>query len=1541
MDTQTETALGSFRKYLLKLKPTGPKGFEGLVADAMADLTGLVIRLAKSGLQGGRDGSSTPDKTFAVALECKRYKDDLRLENLVGKVEIACQELGGDIDVWALGATSEVGDDTLMRLRGRLEEKGITLLALDWTAHPLPPLAVFLAAAKSATLQFFNQHVPKVSNSELSGLLNTIAADSTFAQQAEKLKKELSEAHVGLDALREKNAKWLQDRFHGRGLSRQTFGQNINIKSAFPRERFSRQLDDLVQVDPDDIPLVAVLGDEGTGKTWLVAQWWANLTPPPIMLLVAGPRVEHLLPGRPIESLARLLADQDGRSDEANINSWRRRLGRWKAHEVRDKRRFIIVLDGLNERTTFPWADTLNGLAREAQALGGLVIITSRKAYWERDVRPRLESLAIRQMFVGDYDDQELAAVLKTAGRNLDDLSPNLKEFIRNPRICSVALNLLDRIDQPVEMTRERLLLEYWQARLKERGNGIAHTLADFKKLLQSHAKSWLHKPYRSFDRDEWTNLSGAAKRLGPENVRNDLCEIDEGRFLTISEHDSNTYEFRKEALPYALGLLINNELKEEAHKDHPDFNEELDRILDPVRGFDLVSEILVAAAGLACLDESFPDTGRRSLIRAWLGLQNIPDAVVDAMCAYLAVRPGPFLDIAESPVTELGSGMHVQTLVSMIIFMRDNPAVRSALEVRFPRWLGFWSRNPRKIFRDDAKERDSWPERRRERIDLQLGAFHPEELDLFNRMTFEISNPTDVQLDNTAALLLASRPQAQYAKALLGWSMVQVVARDYFNAYDELRWVVILNRIDWAETKTEVLSLIAHVNEKSSEPMRDSAALVLRLLGDRSSAEWASSLSPRTKGRTLRSVERYCDTNPYDPNAPEGSNLANALEAAKTLSLDQIQSSFGVTSDDHRLKEITPALARFRPQAIVEFFRAVAATTSSRSGMALRQMSLLLYGISPLFDDATLEAVFHSLDTVIANPSSIATGDERWIVSWLARAIMPHLSAEQQLDLLLRLPPDVPLSLQLAESFTPLPSDILSDRLNKVFIENNSEQLKRIIFFAASCRHEFNEVSRNIIIHSIFHNDDVTVMCAADAILNADDSQLDIMLLDAIQKLTIKPDSTTQQGLYIGRAVAVAVIKHRRLDMLYAIPPAFLGYVAKNLGGQAIDHLASYIDSALIRLLAPVSAQPSQDFTIVIDTSPDELTITRSVEEARKESTSRELNDQSHWIKEPANAIRRFDERQEELAAAAKKYECDLRLEEAEAVISKPPFQGLKNLVAKDPSKVKSWLSTILIIKDDWQFSQVRNLGIVLAGAYAAIEPETARRVFQIFKDPPFYPSANIVVGEVGVPLYDHSLFSAELVPELEPLRRIRFEDAFDDAALEQATVAADSSDAGEWLISYVQQLTDSGHPGKQARGLTITGLMPSNPASEHILSLDWGDGFLGDVAGNARKNYQRAGWARTWLEKAGASKTGIDFWRFCQLAQGVADVRALKDFNAQAVNSRVFDRFGRQAKEKLKNAVKKRTEKRKETLFGEKKPDTNLILLLRDILLREENCQ
>ncbi len=50
----------------------GPKGFEGLVAHALAELTGYTFRLARSGAQFGCD-AATPKAPFSIAMEAKRY----------------------------------------------------------------------------------------------------------------------------------------------------------------------------------------------------------------------------------------------------------------------------------------------------------------------------------------------------------------------------------------------------------------------------------------------------------------------------------------------------------------------------------------------------------------------------------------------------------------------------------------------------------------------------------------------------------------------------------------------------------------------------------------------------------------------------------------------------------------------------------------------------------------------------------------------------------------------------------------------------------------------------------------------------------------------------------------------------------------------------------------------------------------------------------------------------------------------------------------------------------------------------------------------------------------------------------------------------------------------------------------------------------------------------------------------------------------------------------------------------------------------------
>jgi hypothetical protein len=112
--TSTAKLLSALRKNLLKVKPTGEDGFEGLLAEALATFSGLTIRLAKSGSQFGRDGSSPP-APFAIAMEAKRYDDDLRLETLAGKVVVGGYVLQEKVDVWVLGATSEVGDWALSR----------------------------------------------------------------------------------------------------------------------------------------------------------------------------------------------------------------------------------------------------------------------------------------------------------------------------------------------------------------------------------------------------------------------------------------------------------------------------------------------------------------------------------------------------------------------------------------------------------------------------------------------------------------------------------------------------------------------------------------------------------------------------------------------------------------------------------------------------------------------------------------------------------------------------------------------------------------------------------------------------------------------------------------------------------------------------------------------------------------------------------------------------------------------------------------------------------------------------------------------------------------------------------------------------------------------------------------------------------------------------------------------------------------------------------------------------------------------------------
>ena len=72
------------------------------------------------------------------------------------------------------------------------------------------------------------------------------------------------------------------------------------------------------------------------------------------------------------------------------------------------------------------------------------------------------------------FTDQEVREGLRRLGVNAHDLPAAVREFLRNPRIFSIATSMLDRINVD-ELTRERLLFEQLRKRLEERRRSAPH----------------------------------------------------------------------------------------------------------------------------------------------------------------------------------------------------------------------------------------------------------------------------------------------------------------------------------------------------------------------------------------------------------------------------------------------------------------------------------------------------------------------------------------------------------------------------------------------------------------------------------------------------------------------------------------------------------------------------------------------------------------------------------------------------------------------------------------------------------------------------------------------------------------------------------------------------------------------------------------------------------------------------------------------------------------------------------------------------------
>jgi hypothetical protein len=1510
-------ALRRLQEILVDLPPAGPNGFEGLVATALSSFTGQVFRLSKSGLQYGRDASSAPAR-FAVAMEAKRYSANLTTEDLVGKASVAGGALRHVVDLWVLGATSEVGEGTIVTLSELLQEFGITFLPLDWAERPLPPLAVLLASTRSATLRWFATQVSAIDQTTFASDLDTVVSASAFDAQRRRLFDSLSEAEVGLGPLRDQTRAWLQERFTTRLKSQQSFSQFLTVsdadRPALQRPAISTAISDAVNSALTGESVIALVGEEGVGKSWAAAQWWASLPDPPIALFVAGRRSSRLIPHDPIESIARILADTHGGTSS---QAWGKRIRRWAKTPDRSQLRFVLILDGLNEHSTLPWADVIKSHSELLHQLGGVVIVSSRRAHWLREVEPRLRGLVdVYRVDVPPFSDEELASELNSIGVPLADLPAKLREFIRNPRVCSIAKSMLSElIIHPEQLSIEKLLLEYWKARVVERGDLVAHNEGDFENLIREHARAWLAGPKAKFDRDQWTEFSGAARRKGLDVVRDDLTEVEEGRFLHTASPTGTKYEFREEVLPYAIGLLINSELREQdelgAASTDKDADESLSGIIDPIRGFDRVAEIVAAAAILACWSSDTSNVISRALIRAWLSLQNVSDAAFDTMRQAATIDPVPFLDVAEQAEGDLPPGYQPQNMVKLIQSVGDHGKVAVLLETRLPRWLGRWSRKEELVLRhlENAATRSTEVAAR---IDRKLSELMPEERVLFDRLTFEAAAPSEMRLAHLCALLLAGKPLAVFAEGLLAWSFAQSVASSVYNASEELHWVVKLNRKDPAEAVVAIKAVVSTITSQSSEIARRAAAFTLRLLGDEESEKRARELHDPTPGKSWYIGECFSDVDPSDPGALSASEFQTALDALAAVDIMTVWSHMGNTLEEHNLEYATEPLTRFNPGPLIGVFRGIAASAGQRTGFALRQLGWRLPSLSPLFTQDTVTTVLEAFERLVTMDND-ENRERDWIASNLLVACMPHLDARSQLQWILRLPSACPLDSRFAYAISEVPSEDIDNQLARATSAADTVALSRVLLFAGLGQAKLTQPLRAAILENLESTNDELAVAAAIAGAGCADADLFEQLISLLE-------APARQSYYHHVLFTRAVLARKRDDLIRFVDPRFLGQVVLHLKGKGLELYVGYLDNIIIRALSSCSVVHGDEVQPYLDVSTDgfratgwgEATAVQSGEDAIRE------------LAEPDGGLEGFAKKQEGIRAWLRQFHDQLENEQAEYLSEAPPQHGLEYVVAEHAAKVSEWLKSILRTTDPWLLRQVNNVGLAVAAAFASRDDELSAAVLSHLRGTRSITRVTID----GHDLDDLALFRAQGGAAINGLRSARFTSALADSEIEAAVAAAEFSGAGEWLERFVEESFSSNAVADHALAITVAGLRCENAQSERVLQATR-VGFLADVSAAALKNYRQNAWAMHWVSAAVAAKEATDWWRFAVLAESVID-RRYSIWLVEPVANALWQRFGNELLDRLRRKAKKKTEERNGTLFGLKAPDSELHAVL-----------
>lgn len=1445
-------------------------------------------------------------------------------------------------DAWVLGATGVVKTQILETLENVFEEKGISLIVLDWPdTVKIPPLACVCALAETETAEFLRRYVndtQKAGNATTA--LNAIRSHKDFNATAASLLRKLQEPTLGASIAIAKNHQWLSEAFSDRKRARQVFGQVLAPLAAMqvPLHDRSQLLAELAKFvfGPPHSRVVVLLGVEGCGKSWLFAQSWTQQAEPPLSIVVPASDLKDVAAYGTIEPyLINRLIDQTGDSaSDFKKKRWQRRFDQWKGDNNRTELKLIVFVDGLNQNPDFEWNRWLDGASAILEKLGGVLVLSTRHGYFRERIKDALCS-EIQIIKVPEWTTAELSQILSRKGIDINNVNPSVVKTLQNPRILSIAFELLNKsqIESFAELSIERLLFEH--IRLSAKENSGAESADQFKNRLSQHAEGIINRIKEQNHEDRLIFEAGTVRNPTTYNLSAELLAVTEGRFFHSLPEDPTLYSLSEEGLAVALGLAIIKALQK-AERINRDLSETLDELLEPIAALDKTAQAVFAALLVACVDERCTTGIRRALITTFLRLQNIEASYNPAFSS--AIRDAT--EAAMQAMFELSvSGRHVANkdwLVDALRDQRKRPECWDIISQHVDRWLRLYSLEPKLAVLgsrtgEGQTKLGKETEEKRQRIEKRLVSLPPVEKGFLEEKLWRNDGIDPSTISSDAFTLLAGMPLSDFSEALVAWSYSQSLNANYRAPYEEFQSLIRLNRRDWVETRNNLLKdsvLLHHGN--ASNTAKWALVCILRATSTLEDADWETALvneltADKEKFRGWRIVEEYCPSDPCDPSSPKPDEIKTTAERYRQVDLEASWKSQWMGEHEHFLRDALPGLARFEAATAINVHRELTGKIIERSPTEFIR-GLLSVEANTALVTPDMGEVLLSKVMALSVPDKQASVEARdhWIGSQYSLLIaFPHLDGDKQVETLMSMPPHGPTLLKLFHVLMPADPINLDRLLDHALQSGHEDQQVAALMFARYSGTAVSRHSRQVVAQLFESTSSLVRAQALNVISNLKDhSLLERVARSAWRAKTLDSKEQYFEDWYGSEAIIEAGVSGILSpgEVLNGISPQLFGIAARSIGYPVQTGIADRLDRSFqLALDFEVTKQPpsvEQNASGAQGDHPPLLSLLDQDQTSRPEDVLKRLSETSE----------EFEARQQRRWEAFDEFLQDITENQARLIIEDVGMEAIDAALSTMPERTIEWAKHILSLPEH-KLMPFQNFSLKLASSLSDREPELARKLFERLEGRRSF--ITLTYGIARIPLEAISVWGSADNEAMDALRAKRLDFAATDHELALETMAALTSGKSAFLNRYAVDLSKRQEPSAVARALMVYGFGEADSESGAVLEqYASANGLIGTAAKAAQFAYDRNHWSRHWFELMCQTDSSEEFWRCSVLFLKIVDARfELWESEIERIGSPAH-KFEPSIRGRLESRIKSWKKKREKTLFGATAPNTVFLM-------------